>query len=102
MEHKLAATGYLRNRKDTFPISTEYKQEETKIINTIMYSNGYTSNTLLRKKRKQTNKTPIRTKKWAVFIYVGKESRIIIKLFRNTNIHIAYKTRNTIQKHLQT
>jgi hypothetical protein len=32
---------------------------------------------------------------------VGRETRTVTKLFRNTNIHIAYKRRNTIQKHLQ-
>jgi hypothetical protein len=56
MEHKLAAIRYLHNRKDTFPISSECKQEETKVINTIMHNNGYTTNTLIRKKRKQTIK----------------------------------------------
>jgi hypothetical protein len=32
---------------------------------------------------------------------VGKEIRIITKLFRNTNILIAYKTKDSLQKHLQ-
>jgi hypothetical protein len=40
-------------------------------------------------------------KKWAVFTYIGKETRIISKLFRGTSIRIAYKTKNTIQSHLQ-
>jgi hypothetical protein len=91
----------LYNRKDTNPIPAEYKQEEAKIINTIMDNNGYTTQTLTRSKRKQTNTTPIETRNWAVFTYVGKETRTITKLFRNTNIHIAYKTRTTLQKHLQ-
>jgi hypothetical protein len=102
MEHKLAAIRYLHNRKDTFPISSEYKQEETKVINTIMYNNGYTTNTMIHKRRQQTKTPAETTKKWAVFTYIGKETRIISRLFRNTNIHIAYKTKNTIQKNLQT
>jgi hypothetical protein len=61
IEHKFAAIRYLRNRKDTYPNSTEHNQEETKIINTIMNNNGYTTNTLIRKKRKETNKTPVAT-----------------------------------------
>jgi hypothetical protein len=89
------------NIQDTYPISIEHKQEEPKIINTIMHNNGYTIRTLTRKKRKQINKTPIQTRKLAVFTYAGRETRTITKLFRNTNIHIAYKTRNTVQKHLQ-
>jgi hypothetical protein len=33
--------------------------------------------------------------------YVGKETRTITRLFRNINITIAYKTKDTIQNHLQ-
>jgi hypothetical protein len=40
MEYKLAVIRYLHNRKDTYPISIEHKQEETK--------NGYTTRTLTR------------------------------------------------------
>jgi hypothetical protein len=32
---------------------------------------------------------------------VGKETRAITKLFKNTNLRIAYKTNNTLQKHLE-
>jgi hypothetical protein len=35
------------------------------------------------------------------FRYIGKQTRTIAKLFRNTNIKIAYKTTNTIQNHLR-
>jgi hypothetical protein len=51
---------------------------------------------------KKRNVTPVDTRRWATFTNVGRETRIIAKLFRNTNIRIAYKTNNTLQKHLQT
>jgi hypothetical protein len=38
---------------------------------------------------------------WTKFTYVRKETRIITRLFKNTNARIAYKTKNTIQNYLQ-
>jgi hypothetical protein len=45
------------------------------------------------------NKTPnvIQKQKWETFTYIGKETRTITKLFKRTNIRIAYITKNTIQ-----
>jgi hypothetical protein len=100
-KHKLAAIRYMTNRRNAYPISTEYKHNETQIMNTVLHNNGYTPLILSRKKRKPTNIIPDATRKWATFIYVGKETRTITKLFKNTNLHIAYKTKNTLQKHLQ-
>ena len=37
---------------------------------------------------------------WAKFTYVGKETRFITKLFKNTNVKIAFTTGNTIGKRL--
>jgi hypothetical protein len=34
---------------------------------------------------------------WATFTYIGKETRKISKLFKDTKIKIAFRTRNTIQ-----
>jgi hypothetical protein len=43
------------------------------------------------------NKTPniIPKQKWAIFTYIGKKTRTITKLFQNTNIRIAYKTKKS-------
>jgi hypothetical protein len=38
------------------------------------------------------------TQYWATFTFVGKETKTITKLFKNTNIKIAYKTSNSLQK----
>jgi RNase P/RNase MRP subunit p29 len=38
---------------------------------------------------------------WITFIYVGNETRVITKLFKNnTNLGIAYKVNNTTEKNL--
>jgi hypothetical protein len=38
---------------------------------------------------------------WATFTYYVPNSRIITKLFKNTNIRTAFKTTNTIRNHLK-
>jgi hypothetical protein len=91
----------MTNRRNTYPIPTKYKHNETQIINTILHNNGYTPQILPRKKRNTQNTTSDTNRKWATFTYIGKETRAITKLFKNTNLHIAYKTTNTLQKHLQ-
>jgi uncharacterized protein involved in tolerance to divalent cations len=42
----------------------------------------------------------LENKKWATFTYVGKETRHITKLFKNTNTKTAFKTTNNLKKHL--
>lgn len=37
---------------------------------------------------------------WATFTFVGKETKTITKLFKNTKIKIVYKTSNSLQKRL--
>ena len=37
-------------------------------------------------------------KRWAKFTYVGKETRRITKLFKNTNVRIAFTTNNNLGK----
>ena len=38
--------------------------------------------------------------RWAKFTYIGKETRLVTKLFRNTNVNAAFTTDNTLGKHL--
>ena len=42
-----------------------------------------------------TTQTQPKTK-WVTFTYVGRQAKFITKLFKNTNINIAYKTNNKI------
>jgi hypothetical protein len=50
------------------------------------------------KKVDSTNKKDTNNNKLISFIYVGKETKFITKLFRNTNINVSYKTKNTKEK----
>ena len=45
-----------------------------------------------------TKPTQIPTQKWVIFNNVGKETTFITNLFKKTNIKIAFRTNNTIQK----
>jgi hypothetical protein len=100
-EHKVAAIRYMENRRTTYPISIEQKHNETHVINTIL-RNGYIPRIQPHKRKTSSNTTPKETRKWATFTYVGKEVRAITKLFKDTEVHVAYKTKNTTQHHLQT
>src|SRR5215475_13756238 len=40
--------------------------------------------------------------RWAKFTYVGKETRLITKLFKNTNIKVTFTSDNTIENRLTT
>jgi len=45
-------------------------------------------------------KTGTHTQIWASFTYVGKETTYITNLFKKTDLQIALRTRNTVQKRL--
>jgi hypothetical protein len=83
-EHKLNAIRYLHNRNATYMKTPEEKQNETTIIKHILQANKY-STSLDTKHNKQQNRkdNPNPTnKKWAKFTYIGKDTRVITKLFR--------------------
>jgi hypothetical protein len=83
---------------NTYPISTHNKQQEMQHINKIL-KNNYPQNIQKYNNKKHTH-IPQKTK-WATFTYIGKETRTITKLFKKSNIHIAFKTNNSLQKQLQ-
>jgi hypothetical protein len=48
-----------------------------------------------------TQHATTKKEKWATFTYYGLETRMITRPFKNTSIGIAFKTNNTIKKHLK-
>jgi hypothetical protein len=91
---------YLYNRNQEYMTTPKDKQQEDKIINHILQVNKY--NTLPKmkeKKRKNQEDTHNNiTPKWAKFTYTDRETHIITKLFRHTDLWIAYKTNNNLRK----
>jgi hypothetical protein len=90
---------------NTYPIQN--KLEEENIIKHIMTNNQYseeifhkTNRNQMKKKGNFQNNTKDNNKKWATFTYIDRETKRITKIFKTTNLKIAFKTTNTIQNHL--
>ena len=50
--------------------------------------------------RKKRQRQDDQKQRWAKFTYIGKETRFVTKLFKNTNVKAALTTNNTIGKYL--
>jgi len=79
------------------------------LIHNILHNNGFPIPNHTHNHRPKLNTIPTPppepphqppAKKWCTFTYIGKEATKITKLFKDTNLQIAYRTNNTIQKHL--
>jgi hypothetical protein len=96
-EHKTAAIRYYCNRMKTYKLTPENRQKERDNIWQISLSNKY--DTSLNKFSKgKGQKQDNQRHKWAKFTHVGKETRFITKLFKNTDEKIAFTTDNTTEK----
>ena len=102
-QHKYAAIRFLYNRLNTYDLHTEeYKQEEQAIQN-ILVNNSFPIQPQkpTKQKPRHTDKTTQPEKqKWTTFTYTGRETTYITNIFKKTNLKIAYKTNNTIDKRL--
>jgi hypothetical protein len=103
-EHKIAGTEYLLNRVYNYPITKIAKDTELTTINSILQQNNYNIDIIARlstnKEKLSISKKQVKTK-WATFTHIGKETRKITKVFQNTTIKIAYRTKNNIQHTLR-
>jgi hypothetical protein len=93
---------FLYNRLNTYQLHTEeYKQEEN-IIHNILHNNSFPIRPIKARMHKHNHTTPPPTQspKWATFTYTGKETTYITNLFKQTNMKIAFRTRNSILNHL--
>jgi hypothetical protein len=106
-EHKMSGINYLINRLQTYPITDEAKDIERNTIKCILHNNEYDTKLMdklsTQKKQKQNlhTDTQNRKTKWATFTYNGRETRKITKLFRDTTLKIAFRTKNTIHNILK-
>jgi len=65
-------------------------------------NNKYNASILKKGNHKKKQKQDVERVKWAKFTYVGKETRRITKLFKNTKVKVTFTTDNTIENHLET
>jgi predicted RNA-binding Zn-ribbon protein involved in translation (DUF1610 family) len=77
---------------------------EKNVIHNVLYNNSFPIQPwkIPRPKQNQTRSSQIEIpkQKWATFTDIGKENTYITKIFKHTNIKIAYRTNNTIQENL--
>jgi hypothetical protein len=96
VEHIITGINYLINRITSYPIT----KCNIITIDFLLKINGYqypnTKKLIRHKQLSKQEDNNIKPKKWAVFTYTGKDTRFITKLFKEFNINISYRTRNTI------
>jgi hypothetical protein len=89
------------NRMGTYPMRKEAKGNELNTIQDILHNNKYNKTLSTRhsnehKPNKNTDRQHQKTE-WIIFTYSGKETKKVTKLFKETQIGTALRTRNTIQ-----
>jgi len=89
----------------TLPITEKSRLEEWNTIITIAINNGYPKQMIHDLRRKLTNRMTHKEmherekpKKWITFTFYSPAIRRITNLFKDTNIKIAFRTKNTIQQ----
>jgi transposase-like protein len=101
-DHKQAAIRYMVNRLNTYNLTNSNKIQEHGVIRQILHSNGYDPSVTTRHNKRKKPVLKQNENKWAKFTYIGKETKFITKLFRDSPIQISYTTNNTISKILST
>jgi hypothetical protein len=107
IQHKLAAYRYYISRMVTLPITHTEKEKEWNIIQSLAMSNSIPPDTLYKLRRQiqqKSHKTNIQTTNPKARVTFTFSSPIIYKitnLFRKTDLQIAYRPTNTINKILK-
>jgi hypothetical protein len=93
---------FLVNRIQNYPISEDGKKRELTTIQHILdrreYQHDYRKTTFRNHTNKFNTGGEEQSKKWTTFTYIGEEARRTAKIFKNTNIRIAFKTNITIER----
>jgi hypothetical protein len=100
-KHISSAIWYLQDRNKTCLTDAHSKRQE-QYIHHILLSNHYDPNILRKLKDRQHDTEPnSHKKKWAKCTYVGKETRYITKLFKISDVRIAFTTKHNLRHLLQ-
>ena len=95
--HKYAAIRYLFSRLNSYNLQHEDYQHELNVIHKFLQNSSFTIKPhkphILKPAKLKGPKTP---KKWASFTYIGRETSYITHFFRQTDLKIALRTKNTI------
>jgi hypothetical protein len=101
-QHKYATIRYLYNRRQTYQLHNEEYNCEINFTLNILYNVFFPVQPIRppKIKQNQTIHLEVPKYKWATFTYKGKETTYITKIFKRTNLKIAYCTNNSIQESL--
>jgi hypothetical protein len=77
------------------------KEKQRRVIKHILHNNKYDVSKLNKPTKTKSKKKPTGSK-WAKFTYVGKETKLITKLFKDSSVNITFTTQNAINKLLST
>jgi hypothetical protein len=98
-QHKFSSIRFLYNRLSTYHLQDDEYKEEEDTIHGILSNNGFPIHT---HKPRHTStlvkETSTTTHKWASFTYIGKETTFITNLLKKTDLKVASRTNNTIQR----
>ena len=86
----------------SYKLTPESQQNERNTIQQISVNNNYEASTLNKISKEKKQKRDTQKRKWAKFTYIGKETRFITKLFKNTDAKVTFTTDNTIERCLAT
>jgi hypothetical protein len=99
-EHKLVAARYFTNRILTYSIDPVDKQTELSTVKQILLNNKYNVPTIIKSltkvKIQLVNSENKQNKRWTKFTFIGKETRQITRLFKHTNVKVAFTTSNNL------
>lgn len=110
IQHKLASFFSMIHRLVTLPLNKTNFQTELNIIKQIAINNGYSALTIDKILNKKLYKKAINLvfpttnenkNNYKVISYIGHISTKIKNFLRNLNINIAFKTNNTLGKHIK-
>jgi hypothetical protein len=79
---------------ETYNLNVNNKVNEANTIQQILYNNKYDPSLLnnLTPLADKNTKTDLNKTKWAKFTYVGKETKLITKVFKHTTLNVAFET----------
>ena len=102
-EHKLTTYKNWLHRITILPLDNAAKKKELNIITNIAINNGYKKDDIMLmyhrlQQRKTSNPNDNTEQIWVPYTYSGSYVRKITKLFKNTNIRIAFRVKHTLGK----
>jgi len=85
-----SAIRYYRDRLQTYRLTPKNGDKEKETVRQILVNNKYDPLPIIlgHKGKKQNHNTQTQKRMWARFTYIGKGTRFITKLFKDTNITI--------------